>query len=64
MAKKPKRLMRSSDRILGGVVSGFAEYLNVDVSLLRLIVFILMLVTGVAPIVLTYLVAWIIIPEK
>lgn len=64
MAKAPKRLTRGSDRILGGVVSGFANYLNADVTLLRILVFILMIATGVVPVLLTYLVAWVIMPER
>jgi phage shock protein PspC (stress-responsive transcriptional regulator) len=32
--------------------------------LLRIIVFILMLATGVVPVVLTYLVAWLVMPER
>lgn len=59
-----KRLYRSkSDRILGGVLGGFAEYLNMDPSVVRIIYAILTLASfGFG--VLLYLIAWIVIPEK
>ena len=60
-----KRLYRSTkDRMLGGVCGGIAERFNWDPSLVRLGVVFLCLITGVIPLVITYFVAWIIIPEK
>lgn len=59
-----KRLYRSkSDRILGGVLGGFADYVSVDPSLIRILYVILTLASLGFGIVL-YLIAWIIIPEK
>lgn len=59
-----KRLYRSkSDRIVGGVLGGFADYLNTDPSVVRIIYAILTLASfGFG--VLLYLIAWIVIPEK
>ncbi len=60
-----QRLYRSTkDRMLGGVCGGIAEKFNWDPSLVRLGLVFLCLITGVIPLVLTYFVAWIIIPEK
>ena len=48
--------------MLGGVASGLAEYMNWDVTLVRLVfVFCLFAVQGS---VLAYLLAWIIVPSK
>ena len=60
--KPPKRLMRDmSNRLLGGVCSGVAAYLNTDTVLVRVIAIVLLFVTaGVA--VPVYLLMWLIIP--
>ena len=58
-----KTLYRDTDnRMLGGVASGLAEYMNWDVTLVRLaFVFCLFAVQGS---VLAYILAWIIVPGK
>lgn len=56
-----KRLERSTtDKMLGGVCGGLAEYLGVDATIVRIIAAALILFTGVGPIV--YILAWILIP--
>jgi phage shock protein C len=56
-----KRLYRSrTDRMIGGVAGGVAEYFGVDSALIRLIAVVLA-VTG--PGVLIYIVMWIVVPE-
>jgi phage shock protein PspC (stress-responsive transcriptional regulator) len=58
-----KRLMRSViDKKIGGVCGGFAEYLEVDSTLVRLI----WLVAIFVPVplgLIAYLVAWIVMPQ-
>ena len=58
-----KSLYRDTDnKMLGGVASGLAEYMNWDVTLVRLaFVFCLFAVQGS---VLAYILAWIIVPGK
>ncbi len=59
-----KKLMRShSQKMLSGVCGGFAEYFDVDVSMIRLIYVALTLVTAVLPMVIFYLIAWMVIPQ-
>jgi len=59
-----QRLYRSTkDRMLGGICGGIAEKFNWDPSLVRLGLVFLCLITGVIPLVLTYFVAWVIVPE-
>ena len=58
-----KTLRRSRDqRMLSGVSGGIAEYLNIDVTLVRLGIVGLTLITGGTAL-LGYAVAWIVIPE-
>jgi len=60
-----KRLYRSSrDRKLAGVCGGLGEYFDIDPNLVRLGAFLLALATGVIPVLVTYVVAWLILPEE
>ena len=58
-----KTFYRDTDnKMLGGVASGLAEYMNWDVTIVRLVfVFCLFAVQGSA---LAYIVAWIVVPSK
>ena len=58
-----KVLRRSkSQRMLSGVSGGLAEYFNIDVTLVRLAIVGLTVITGGSAL-LGYAVAWIVIPE-
>jgi phage shock protein C len=57
-----RHLVRSmTDRKLGGVCAGLADYLEMDVSLVRVLAAVSVLFYGVG--VVAYLVAWIVMPE-
>jgi phage shock protein PspC (stress-responsive transcriptional regulator) len=57
----PRRLYRSAtDKKIGGVCGGLAEYMELDASLVRVIVFLFIVFTGVG--LFAYLAAWLIIP--
>ncbi|MCH9030633.1 MAG: PspC domain-containing protein [candidate division Zixibacteria bacterium] len=57
-----KRLYRSrTDKVIGGVCGGLADYFDVDPTLVRLLVVLLFLAGGIG--VLAYLIAWIVIPK-
>lgn len=59
----PKRLERSkSNRILGGVCAGVANYLNMDPTLVRVLTVVISLFTGV-PVIL-YIIALFVVPEE
>ena len=64
-ATAEKRLMRSvTDCKIAGVCGGFAEYFEVDSTIVRLVwVFLVLLPVPVVPAVLGYIVAWIIMPK-
>jgi phage shock protein C len=60
----PKQLIRPREgRIVAGVCAGLANYLGVDVNLIR-IVFAVLTILGIGTGVLAYLIAWIVIPEE
>lgn len=63
-AKPTKQLVRTRNgRLVAGVCSGIAEYVGIDVTVIRLLFVVLGVVTfGVG--VLIYLAAWIVIPEE
>ena len=60
-----KKLVRPLERkMIGGVCAGLAENMDIDVSLTRLIFVALAFITAVFPMVIFYLIAWIIIPPE
>ncbi len=52
------------DRKIAGICGGIGETYDVDPTLVRLAMVFLCVTTGILPLVITYLVAWFIIPEK
>lgn len=62
MAKKLTRSLEG--RMIGGVCAGMAEYFDIDVSLVRLIFVGITLITALVPMLLFYVIAWIVIPGK
>ncbi len=58
-----RRWVRSqTDRVIGGVAAGLADYLNADTALVRIAWALLVPLTGGAAF-LAYLVAWVVVPE-
>ena len=59
-----KRLYRSQkDRKIAGIFGGLGEIFSVDPTLLRLAFVFLGLATGVFPLLVAYLLGWVIIPK-
>jgi len=57
--------MRSKDNVLvAGVCAGFAEYFEQDPTVWRLGFVFFLLITGLMPGLLMYLVAWIVLPQS
>jgi phage shock protein PspC (stress-responsive transcriptional regulator) len=56
-----KQLKRSSNKMIGGVAAGVAEYFNIDPTIVRIIWAASVLFGGVG--LLAYLIAWIIMPQ-
>lgn len=60
-----KKLYKSEfDQILTGVIGGLGEYFDVDPTVLRVAFVVLVLVTGIFPGIVAYIIAYFIIPEK
>ena len=60
----PKKLYRSPSKMIGGVLAGISEYINADVSIIRILYVIISIVSIGFPGLLVYLISWAIIPEK
>ena len=59
-----KRLYRSQkDKKIAGIFGGLGEIFSIDPTLLRLAFVFIGLATGVFPLLIAYLVGWIIIPK-
>ena len=59
----PKRLMRSStDSKIGGVCGGLAEYFEADPGIVRILVTLITIASGFVFGILSYIVAWVILP--
>ena len=60
---EPKKLYRSvTNKKIAGVCAGLADYLDVDVTLVRLAAVLAVVFGGSG--VLAYIIAWIVIPEE
>ena len=58
-----KKLTRDVDnKIIAGVIAGFAHYYHQDVTLFRLLAIFGIVLTGLFPGVFLYIIAWLIMP--
>ena len=63
--KEPKKLYRSvKDKMVGGVLAGIGEYFAVDPNIIRLAFVVLLLITGIIPGIIAYIVFYFIMPEN
>ena len=59
-----KKLVRPKEgRLIGGVAAAFANYFNVDVTLVR-IIWVILLLPGGLPGFIPYLICWFMIPAE
>lgn len=63
-ASPGRRLYRSKDRMIGGVLGGVAEYLGADPTLVRVLYALFGVLTGVMPAIIVYVIAMIVVPEQ
>lgn len=60
-----KRLYLSrTEKKIAGVCGGIAEYLELDPTIVRLLTVVLAIATALFPVVIGYLLGWMIIPNK
>ena len=58
-----KKLYRSQkDKMIAGICGGLGEMFEIDSTLIRLALVFIGLATGILPIIVAYIVGWIIIP--
>jgi phage shock protein PspC (stress-responsive transcriptional regulator) len=61
---KYKHFYRSKDnRKIAGICGGLAKLLKVDATIVRLVVVFLCFITGILPMLIAYIIGWMIIPE-
>lgn len=53
-----------TNKKLAGVCGGLAEYLDIDPTIIRLIFVFLLIITGIVPMLIVYLIAWAVIPQQ
>jgi phage shock protein C len=59
-----KKIYRSEeDKKIAGILGGLGELFDIDPTLLRLAFVFIGLATGIIPIIIAYIVGWIIIPK-
>lgn len=57
------KLYRSqTNKMIAGICGGLAETYSTDSTLVRLLTVLLCLVTGILPVVIVYIIAWIVVP--
>lgn len=61
--KRPLRRSRKN-RMIGGVVAGWADYLGIDVTLARALYVLISICSAAFPGILVYIVFWILTPEE
>jgi phage shock protein C len=59
-----RRLYRSTnEKMIGGVFGGLGKLLDWDPSQIRLLAVIVAVFTGIFPMIISYLIAWILLPK-
>jgi len=65
MNESSKVLRRSTtNRMIGGVIGGLADYFGLDVSLLRVVYVVGSILSAAFPGLLVYLIMWVVIPKE
>jgi len=59
-----KKLTRSANKVLGGVLGGIAEYVGTDATLVRIIFVALTIFSAAFPGLLLYIIMLLLMPEK
>jgi phage shock protein C len=59
-----KKIYRLSDeKMVAGICGGLGDMFNIDPTIVRLGAVFLDVLTGIVPLVVTYIIGWVIIPE-
>jgi phage shock protein PspC (stress-responsive transcriptional regulator) len=58
------KLLRSRDKILGGVCGGIAKWLGWDVTIVRIAYIFISILSAAFPGTIVYIILWMIMPEE
>lgn len=65
IAMNNNRLFRNTNsKVIGGVASGLADYLQIDVTIVRVLLVLAIFIPMSFPIVLIYIVLWMVMPAN
>lgn len=64
MMTTKRKLTRSRDKMIGGVLAGIADYFDVDPTIVRILYVVLSIASVGFPGLIAYLIMWAIIPEE
>lgn len=59
-----RKLTRSNDKMIGGVLGGIAEYFDVDPTVVRILYVVLSIASVGFPGIIAYLIMWAIMPME
>lgn len=59
-----QRLTRSSNKVIGGVCGGIANYFGWDPGIVRILYLVFSVLSAAFPGTLVYIILWIVIPEE
>ena len=60
--EEKKKLTRSSNKMIGGVCAGLAEYLDMDPTIVRIVWVLMVLFAGFG--ILLYVILWLVMPKR
>lgn len=63
MAMTAEKLTRSSNKVIGGVCAGIADYFGWDPALVRIIYLLVSIFSAAFPGILVYIILWIVMPQ-
>ena len=64
MSKKGPLRRSRSNRMIGGVIAGWADYLGMDVTLARALYVLISICSAAFPGILVYIIFWILTPQE
>lgn len=59
-----KMYLSQTNKKIAGVCGGVGEFFDIDPTIIRLVAIFLALVSAIFPVVITYIIAWLIIPKQ
>ncbi|MCW0482055.1 PspC domain-containing protein [Gaoshiqia sediminis] len=64
MEPEKKKLTRSDNKVIAGVLAGLGEYFELDPTIVRIIYVLLSIFTAGFPGLLIYVILWLVMPKK